>query len=263
MGIASINPATGETIQTFAPLTDEAIALKLDQAQHTFESYRTIPFSQRAQWLSAAAQILENEKEQFGKLMTLEMGKPIGASIAEVEKSAWVCRYYAENAEKFLAPVVIETDASQSYVIYQPLGVVLAVMPWNFPFWQVFRFLAPALMAGNVGLLKHASNVPQSALAIEDICRRAGFPAGTFQTLLIGADKVAPIVSDDRVKAATLTGRYPYTMGLYEVFRGASTMGMPADEETLAQVLRRAGYQAHAVGKWHLGEEFRVNVRLL
>ncbi len=209
MGIASINPATGETIQTFEPLTDEAIALKLDQAQHAFERYRTIPFSQRAQWLSAAAQILEHEKEQFGKLMTLEMGKPIGPSIAEVEKSAWVCRYYAENAEKFLAPVAIETDASQSYVIYQPLGVVLAVMPWNFPFWQVFRFLAPALMAGNVGLLKHASNVPQSALAIEDICRRAGFPAGVFQTLLIGADKVAQIVNDDRVKAATLTGSEP------------------------------------------------------
>jgi succinate-semialdehyde dehydrogenase/glutarate-semialdehyde dehydrogenase len=209
MGIASINPATGEIIQTFDPLNDEAIAQKIDLAQRTFEQYRRVPMEQRSQWLTAAAQILTDEKERFAKIMTLEMGKPMGPSIAEVEKSALVCRFYAENAASFLSPVPIETDASQSFVTYQPLGIVLAVMPWNFPFWQVFRFLAPALMAGNVGLLKHASNVPQSALAIEEICLRAGFPEGAFQTLLVGAEKVAQIINDDRVKAGTLTGSEP------------------------------------------------------
>jgi succinate-semialdehyde dehydrogenase/glutarate-semialdehyde dehydrogenase len=206
MGIATINPATGETIETFEPLSDEVIAQKLDRAQQTFEHYRHTSFEQRASWLNAAAQLLEAEKERFGKIMTLEVGKPIAAAVAEVEKSAWVCRYYAENAAQFLADVTIETDASHSFVKYQPLGMVLAVMPWNFPFWQVFRFAAPALMAGNVGLLKHASNVPQAALAIEEIFSRAGFPAGAFQTLLIGADKIAQILTDDRVRAATLTG---------------------------------------------------------
>lgn len=141
--------------------------------------------------------------------MTLEMGKPIKAAIAEVEKSAWVCRYYAENAAQFLADTPVDTDASCSYVRYQPLGIVLAVMPWNFPFWQVFRFAAPALMAGNVGVLKHASNVPQSALAIEAIFREAGFPTGVFQTLLIGSEQVSLVINDDRVKAATLTGSEP------------------------------------------------------
>ncbi len=209
MGIASINPATGEIIQTFEPLNDEAIAQKIDLAQRTFEQYRRVPIEQRSQWLTAAAQILTDEKERFAGMMTLEMGKPIAPSIAEVEKSALVCRFYAENAASFLSPVPIATDASQSFVTYQPLGIVLAVMPWNFPFWQVFRFLAPALMAGNVGLLKHASNVPQSALAIEEICLRAGFPEGVFQALLVGADKVAQIISDDRVKAGTLTGSEP------------------------------------------------------
>jgi succinate-semialdehyde dehydrogenase / glutarate-semialdehyde dehydrogenase len=209
MGIATINPATGETIKTFEPLTDEAIASKLALAQNTFNHYRYTSLAQRAEWLSAAAQILVDQKEHFAKIMTLEMGKPIGPSVAEVEKSAWVCRYYAEHGAKFLADMAIATDASHSFVCYQPLGIVLAVMPWNFPFWQVFRFAAPALMAGNVGLLKHASNVPQSALAIEEIFLKAGFPEGAFQTLLIGADKVAQIVADDRVKAATLTGSEP------------------------------------------------------
>lgn len=209
MGIATINPATGETIKTFEPLTDEAIASKLALAQDTFNRYRYIPFAQRAEWLNAAAQVLVDQKEHYGKIMTLEMGKPIAAAIAEVEKSAWVCRFYAEHAADFLADVAIETDASRSFVRYQPIGAVLAVMPWNFPFWQVFRFAAPALMAGNVGLLKHASNVPQSALAIEEIFAKAGFPEGAFQTLLVGADKVAQIVADDRIKAATLTGSEP------------------------------------------------------
>ncbi|MBE9181658.1 NAD-dependent succinate-semialdehyde dehydrogenase [Oculatella sp. LEGE 06141] len=206
MAIATINPATGETIKTFEPLTDEAIALKLDLAQQAFEQYRHTSFEQRATWLQAAAKILLDEREQFGKTMTLEMGKPIAAAIAEVEKCASVCQYYAENGARFLADVPAQTDASQSFIRFQPLGIVLAVMPWNFPFWQVFRFAAPALMAGNMGILKHASNVPQCALAIEDILQRAGFPRGAFQTLLVGADKVASIIADHRVKAATLTG---------------------------------------------------------
>jgi succinate-semialdehyde dehydrogenase / glutarate-semialdehyde dehydrogenase len=209
MAIASVNPATGELIKTFEPLTSEAIAQKLDLAQQAFLHYRQTTFAERAAGLNAAADVLLANKETYGKIMTLEMGKPIGAAIAEVEKSAWVCRYYAEQGETFLADEAIATDASHSFVKYQPLGIVLAVMPWNFPFWQVFRFAAPALMAGNVGLLKHASNVPQSALAIEEIFAAAGFPPGVFQTLLVGADRVAELVADDRVKAATLTGSEP------------------------------------------------------
>jgi succinate-semialdehyde dehydrogenase/glutarate-semialdehyde dehydrogenase len=206
MGIAAINPATGETLKTFEPLTDEAIAHKLDLAQQAFEDYRHTSFEQRAGWLQKASDVLLDAKEEFGKIMTLEMGKPIGAAIAEVEKSALVCRYYAEHGAAFLADVPVETDASRSFVRYQPLGIILAVMPWNFPFWQVFRFAAPALMAGNVGLLKHASNVPESALAIEAIFTAAGLPTGAFQTLLIPASKVSAVVADDRVKAAALTG---------------------------------------------------------
>ncbi len=206
MGIAAINPATGQTIQTFEPLSSADIAAKLAIAQQTFESYRHSSFQQRAEWLHRAAQHLLDQKQDYGKIMTLEMGKPLAAAVAEVEKSAWVCRYYADQAAEILADQVITTDASRSFVRYQPLGVILAVMPWNFPFWQVFRFAAPALMAGNVGLLKHASNVPQSALAIEAVLSEAGFPTGAFQTLLIGADQVGPLLEDDRVKAATLTG---------------------------------------------------------
>jgi succinate-semialdehyde dehydrogenase/glutarate-semialdehyde dehydrogenase len=217
MGIATVNPATGETLKTFEPLNDQEIAQKLDQAQKAFEQYRHIPIAQKAEWLNAAAKLLVDRREQFGKIMTLEVGKPIAAAIAEVEKSAWVCRYYAENAAQFLADVPIKTDASHSFVRYQPIGAVLAVMPWNFPFWQVFRFAAPALMAGNVGLLKHASNVPQCALAIEEVLRTAGFPVGAFQTLLVGADQVAQIVSDKRVKAATLTGSEPSGASLASV----------------------------------------------
>ncbi|HIK05820.1 MAG TPA: NAD-dependent succinate-semialdehyde dehydrogenase [Trichormus sp. M33_DOE_039] len=209
MAIATINPATGETLKTFEPLNDTEIAAKLDAAQQAFEQYRKTSFTQRSQWLNTAASILEQDQTDFAKLMTVEMGKPYKAAIAEVEKCAAVCRYYAENAADFLADVSVKTDASHSFVRYQPLGIILAVMPWNFPFWQVFRFAAPALMAGNVGLLKHASNVPQCALAIEDIIRRAGFPEGAFQSLLIGAAKVADLMADERVKAATLTGSEP------------------------------------------------------
>ncbi|MBD2295358.1 NAD-dependent succinate-semialdehyde dehydrogenase [Anabaena sphaerica FACHB-251] len=209
MAIATINPTTGETLKIFESLEDGEIAAKLELAQQTFEQYRQTSFQLRSQWLQQAANILEQEKADFAKLMTLEMGKTLKSAIAEVEKCALVCRYYAENAPNFLADVTVKTDASHSFVKYQPLGIILAVMPWNFPFWQVFRFAAPALMAGNVGLLKHASNVPQCALAIEDIINRAGFPAGAFQTLLIGAAKVADLMADERVKAATLTGSEP------------------------------------------------------
>src|SRR2546430_7547301 len=151
-----------------------------------------------------SAEILESEKKRFARLMTLEMGKPINAAVQEAEKCAWVCRYYADNAERHLADEVVETNATRSFVRFQALGVVLAVMPWNFPFWQVFRFAAPGLMAGNVGLLKHASNVPQCALAIEEIFRKAGFPEGVFQTLLIGSDRVGKLNADSRIVAVTL-----------------------------------------------------------
>lgn len=209
MAIATINPATGETLKTFTPLTDAEIETKLALAQSTFEQYRYTTFEQRSQWLNRAADILEKDKLKFAQIMTTEMGKPLQSAIAEAEKCAKVCRFYAEKAPEFLADVVIDSDASKSYVAYQPLGVILAVMPWNFPFWQVFRFAAPALMAGNVGILKHASNVPQCALAIASIFDQAGFLQGAFQTLLIGASQVKSIIEDDRVKAATLTGSEP------------------------------------------------------
>ncbi len=209
MPIASINPATGETLKTFDPLTEAEIDAKLQRAAETFRSYRRTTFAERATIMTRAAEILEAEKDDLGRLMTTEMGKPIQGAAGEVEKCAWVCRYYAETAEQHLADQLVETDASSSYVSFQPLGPVLAVMPWNFPFWQVFRFAAPALMAGNVGLLKHSSNVPQCALAIESIFARAGFPAGVFQTLLVGSEAVARILADKRVVAASLTGSEP------------------------------------------------------
>lgn len=209
MAIASINPATGETLREFSALSAQQIEQKLQLAAGVFQTYRRTPFAERSRMMMRAAEILESEKPAFGKTMTTEMGKPLTAAIGEVEKCAWVCRYYAENAERHLADEIVETNAKKSYVKFQPLGPVLAVMPWNFPFWQVFRFAAPALMAGNVGLLKHSSNVPECALAIEDIFRRAGFPEGAFQTLLIGSDAVEGILKDRRVVAATLTGSEP------------------------------------------------------
>jgi succinate-semialdehyde dehydrogenase/glutarate-semialdehyde dehydrogenase len=206
MAIATINPATGEVVKTFQPLTDAQVDEKIAAAAAAFQSFRKTSFADRARWMNKAADILEAEKEVLGALMTLEMGKTLPSAIAEAEKCASGCRYYAENSAKFVADQVIGTAASKSYIRYQPIGVVLAVMPWNFPFWQVFRFVAPGLMAGNVGLLKHASNVPQCALRIEDILLRAGFPEGVFQTLLIGAAQVDRILNDPRVAAATLTG---------------------------------------------------------
>lgn len=206
MGIATTNPATGEILKTFEPLDGQTIEQKLALAQRTFEGYRNTTMAQRAQWLRVAADVLERDKVNFGKLMTTEMGKTLKSAIAEVEKCALVCNYYADHGAEFLVDVSVSTDASKSFLRYQPLGIILAVMPWNFPFWQVFRFAAPALMAGNVGLLKHASNVPQCALTIETILKEAGFPEGAFQSLLIGANQVETIIKDPRVKAATLTG---------------------------------------------------------
>ncbi|NJM99351.1 MAG: NAD-dependent succinate-semialdehyde dehydrogenase [Phormidesmis sp. RL_2_1] len=206
MAIATINPTTGKTVKTYPPLTAEQIEEALAQAQSAFEAYARTTFTQRKQWLHQAADVLIENKANFGRLMTLEMGKTIGSAIAEVEKCAWVCRYYADEAESLLQDEPATTDASNSYVRFFPLGVLLAVMPWNYPFWQVFRAAAPALMTGNPILLKHASNVPQSALAIADVFSKAGFPEGMFQTLLIGSEPVASIIADPRVKAVTLTG---------------------------------------------------------
>jgi len=207
--IASINPATGETIRTFDPLTDGQIEDRLARAEAAFRTYRHTSYQTRARCLKAAGEILEAERDRLGRIMTLEMGKPIGAARAEVAKCALACRYYVERGEALLADERIEAGGALDYIRYQPIGPVLAVMPWNFPFWQVFRFAAPALMAGNVGLLKHASNVPQCALAIEDVIRRAGFPADVFQTLLIGSSPVSRVIADPRVKAASLTGSEP------------------------------------------------------
>src|SRR6266567_668227 len=206
MGIATINPATGDVLRVFEAMSDAQVDEKIGLAAATFSEYRHTPFDERRHMMMRAAEILENEKEKFGRLMTTEMGKPFRSAVDEAVKCASGCRYYADNAEQFLADEQVETSASRSYIHYQPLGVVLAVMPWNFPFWQVFRFIAPGLMAGNVGLLKHASNVPQCALAIEDILLRAGFPHGVFQNLLIGSQKVDRILNDPRIMAATLTG---------------------------------------------------------
>ena len=209
MGIATVNPTTGETLKIFEPISTKDIDVKLALAEATFREYRKISLEQRSQWLNAAADVLERDQRKFAEIMTLEMGKPIKSAIAEAKKCALVCRYYAEHAADFLKDVPATTDATRSFVRYQPLGVILAVMPWNFPFWQVFRFAAPALMAGNVGILKHASNVPQCALAIEAIFEEAGYPAGAFQTLLIEAAQVESVINDSRVKAATLTGSEP------------------------------------------------------
>ncbi len=206
MGIASINPATGETIRSFAALSECEIERRIGCAVDAFRVNRGRSFAERARRLQRAAEILERDAAKHGRTMTLEMGKPIMAAVAEAKKCALACRYYVENGARQLADEHIETDADESFVRFEPLGPVLAVMPWNFPFWQVFRFAAPALMAGNVGLLKHASNVPQSALAIEAILREAGFDHDEFQTLLITSDQVARVLDDERVKAATLTG---------------------------------------------------------
>lgn len=209
MAIATVNPATGETLKTFQPLGDAEIEKKLQRSVEAFRINRDRSFADRASRMRKSAETLERRRDELGRLITVEMGKPIKAAIAEVNKCALVCRYYADHAEQFLADERVKTDAEDSFIRYQPLGPVLAVMPWNFPFWQVFRFAAPALMAGNVGLLKHSSNVPQCALAIEEIFRQGGFADGEFQALLITSNQVQKIIEDERVKATTLTGSEP------------------------------------------------------
>lgn len=206
MAIESRNPATGELIERFEALGAEEIEERLERAAAAFVEHRRSSFEERSERMRRVARILEAEKQAFAKTMVEEMGKPIGAALAEVEKCAWVCDYYADHAAAFLAPEDVETSAQRSFVRYEPIGPVLAVMPWNFPFWQVFRFAAPGLMAGNVALLKHASNVPRCALAIESIFRKAGFLEGAFQTLLIGSGEVSAILEDARIRAVTLTG---------------------------------------------------------
>jgi len=196
MPIATINPATGEVIKTFQPLSEAEIDKKLELAVQTFKAERATDFAVRAERMRKAADILERDKEKFGRVMTLEMGKTFKSAVAEAVKCTTACRYYAENTEKFMADEVVETGAKKSFIRYSPIGPILAVMPWNFPFWQVIRFAAPALMAGNVGLLKHASNVPQCALALESIFLEAGFPEGAFQALLIGSSQVDALLND-------------------------------------------------------------------
>jgi succinate-semialdehyde dehydrogenase/glutarate-semialdehyde dehydrogenase len=206
MSIESINPATGAVLRRFKPLTEEAVRQKIATAADAFRSYAAVPLSHRSLCMRKLANLIEEDAAELALIITQEMGKPLHSSHAELAKCAAVCRYYADNALRMLAPETIVTDAMRSYVRWDPLGVVLAVMPWNFPFWQVFRFLAPALMGGNVGLLKHAPNVPQCALAIESLVRRAGFPRGTFQSLLIETSQVDGVLADPRIIAVTLTG---------------------------------------------------------
>src|SRR5881398_920246 len=206
MAIASINPATGELTKRFEAHSDAEIEAALARAASAFEKHRRSSFASRAAKLQRAAEILEKDSDQFARIITSEMGKLFRGSIEEIEKCARGCRYYAEYGEKFLTEQSVSSDAARSLIRYEPLGIILAIMPWNFPFWQVFRFAAPALMAGNVGLLKHASNVPQCALAIEEIFCRAGFADGVFQTLLIEPEQVEKVIANPRVKAVTLTG---------------------------------------------------------
>ena len=212
MPIATINPATGETVQTFGEMSDAEVERAVAAAAAAHASYRRISFDVRADWMRRAAEILDGEQDKIAAMMTMEMGKTLAAARQEVAKCATACRYFADHAEGFLADEPADATAvgaAEAYATYQPLGPVLAIMPWNFPLWQVMRFAAAALMAGNVGLLKHASNVPQTALFLQDLFARAGFPEGTFQTLLVSSARVEPILRDPRVAAATLTGSGP------------------------------------------------------
>jgi succinate-semialdehyde dehydrogenase/glutarate-semialdehyde dehydrogenase len=207
--MVAVNPATGETIKTYHEMTPEEVKAEIENANNAHLAWRKTDFAHRASLMKTAAGVLRDNVDDYARLMAMEMGKPIRDGRSEIDKCAWVCDYYADNAEKFLERELIETDASKSFISYQPLGVILAVMPWNFPFWQVFRFAAPALMAANGGVLKHSSNVPGCALAIEDVFRRAGFPEYIFRTLLVGSNQVDAIIEHPLVKAATLTGSTP------------------------------------------------------
>jgi succinate-semialdehyde dehydrogenase / glutarate-semialdehyde dehydrogenase len=231
MAIASINPATGEKLKEFAPHKDVEIEKALRNATAAFKKYRGEPFTKRAQLMIEVATLLEREKEEIARTITLEMGKLFRDSVAEIEKCTRGCTYYAENAERFLEDEPAQTAAARSYLHYEPMGAVLAIMPWNFPFWQVFRFAAPALMAGNVGILKHAANVPQCALAIEQLFCRAGFEEGIFQTLLIEAEQAEKLIVDPRIKAVTLTGSE----------KAGSAVGSTAAREIKKSVLELGG----------------------
>ena len=231
MAIASINPATGEKLKEFPPHKDVDIEKALRNAEAAFEKYRGEPFPKRTQLMVSVATLLEREKNDLAKIITLEMGKLLRDSVAEIEKCARGCRYYAENAERFVEDEVAQTDARRSYLHYEPMGAILAIMPWNFPFWQVFRFAAPALMAGNVGILKHAANVPQCAIAIEQLFCRAGFDEGIFQTLLIETQQVEQLIVDPRIKAVTLTGSE----------KAGSIVGSQAAREMKKSVLELGG----------------------
>src|SRR4051794_39193607 len=231
MPIASVNPASGEKLKEFVPIDADEIERTLAKAALAFESYHQTSFQQRAKWLSAAADALERRKTELGRIMTLEMGKLLRAAEDEITKCVLGCRFYAENAERFLAEKNVETDTAHNFIRYEPMGPIFAIMPWNFPFWQVFRFAAPALMAGNVALLKHAANVPQCALAMEDIFRRAGYDQGVFQALLIEASEAEKLIADPRIKAVSFTGSD----------RGGSAVAAAAGREIKKSVLELGG----------------------
>ncbi|ETN95528.1 NAD-dependent succinate-semialdehyde dehydrogenase [Zhouia amylolytica] len=235
--IQSINPYNNQLIKEFEELSEADIAAKIALAQDAFESWKQTTFDERSGLLHSLADVLIEQKEAYGKIMALEVGKPIKQAIAEIEKCAWVCNYYAENGADFLRDELISTDADRSYVKHEPLGVLLAVMPWNYPFWQVFRFAAPAIMAGNVGLLKHASNVMISAGNIEACFTEAGFPKGVFQNLIISSNSVAAIIEDERIKAVTLTGSKP----------AGSAVASKAAKEIKKSVLELGGSNAFIV----------------
>ncbi len=214
MAIETINPTTNKLVKSFEKMRDEQVNEIIISSEKAYQYWRKTTFEHRAKLLKSSANVLRSNSKKYAEIMTLEMGKPISQSIAEIEKCAWVCEYYAENAEQMLSKEMIKTDASESFVQFDPIGIVLAVMPWNYPLWQVFRFAAPALMAGNVALLKHASNVPMSALAIEEIFIETGFPDGIFKTLLIDSSQVESVISNPLIKATTLTGSEPAGMAV-------------------------------------------------
>jgi succinate-semialdehyde dehydrogenase/glutarate-semialdehyde dehydrogenase len=206
MALEAINPVTGEKIKTYPEMTLNEVESRICRAHQAFVNWKTGAYSERAELMKKVAGVLRDKAGEFARLMAREMGKPVRDGRSEIEKCAWVCDYYAEQAEAILSPEIITTDGTKSYVTFQPLGVVLAIMPWNYPFWQVFRFAVPALMAGNAGVLKHSANVPGCALAIEDVFRQAGFPENIFQTLMIGGERVEKVIENPLVKAVTLTG---------------------------------------------------------
>jgi succinate-semialdehyde dehydrogenase / glutarate-semialdehyde dehydrogenase len=207
--LQSVNPANLQILRTYSQMQPSEVRSIIDLTNEAFEEWRQTPFKLRSELMMNAGKVLKEKREEYSRLMTLEMGKPIAQSRTEVDKCVWVCEYYAENAEKFLADELISTDASKSFVTFQPLGIVLSVMPWNFPFWQVFRFAAPGLMAGNAGILKHASIVSGCALAIEEVFREAGFPENLFRTILVPSSEMEEVIKNEKIKAVTLTGSVP------------------------------------------------------